>query len=82
MIRGGLVCIIYNVTLALDAHSAGDSAAVTLMSTDIERIGTGFSSVDILWAGPIEAGIAAYLLQREMGLACIAPVIISLGEPS
>ncbi|CCD53931.1 similar to ABC transporter [Botrytis cinerea T4] len=78
MIRGGLVCIIYNVTLALDAHSAGDSAAVTLMSTDIERIGTGFSSVDILWAGPIEAGIAAYLLQREMGLACIAPVIISL----
>lgn len=80
MIRGGLVCIIYNVTLSLDANSTGDSAAVTLMSTDIERIGTGLSSVDSLWAGPIEAGIAAYLLQREMGLACIAPVIISLGE--
>ncbi|THV54559.1 hypothetical protein BGAL_0024g00240 [Botrytis galanthina] len=78
MIRGGLVCIIYNVTLSLDANSTGDSAAVTLMSTDIERIGTGFSGVDSLWAGPIEAGIAAYLLQREMGLACIAPVIISL----
>ncbi|TGO26008.1 hypothetical protein BPAE_0068g00420 [Botrytis paeoniae] len=77
MIRGGLVCVIYNVTLSLDANSTGDSAAVTLMSTDIERIGTGFSSVDSLWAGPIEAGIAAYLLQ-EMGLACVAPVIISL----
>ncbi|KAF7935684.1 hypothetical protein EAE99_002664 [Botrytis elliptica] len=35
MIRGGLVCIIYNVTLSLDANSTGDSAAVTLMSTDI-----------------------------------------------
>ncbi|KAF7933004.1 uncharacterized protein EAE97_008771 [Botrytis byssoidea] len=78
MVRGGLVCVIYNVTLSLDVNSTGDSAAVTLMSTDIERIGTGFSSVDSLWAGPIEAGIATYLLQREMGLACIAPVIVSL----
>ncbi|KAI9649296.1 hypothetical protein NHQ30_001868 [Ciborinia camelliae] len=78
MIRGGLVCIIYDVTLTLDANSTGDSAAVTLMSTDIERIGTGFSTVDSLWAGPIEAGIAVYLLQRELGLACIAPVIVSL----
>jgi ATP-binding cassette subfamily C (CFTR/MRP) protein 1 len=79
MIRGALVCVIYDVTLTLDANSTGDSAAVTLMSTDIERIGSGFSSVDSLWAGPIEAGIAVYLLQRELGLACIAPVIVSLG---
>ncbi|PQE21513.1 ABC multidrug transporter protein [Rutstroemia sp. NJR-2017a BVV2] len=78
MIRGGLICVIYNVTLTLDANSTDDSAAVTLMSTDIERIGIGFSTVDSLWAGPIEAGIAVYLLQRELGLACIAPVIVSL----
>lgn len=80
MMRGGLVSIIYNVTLTLDENSTDGSAAVTLMSTDIERIGTGFSAVDSLWAGPIEAGIAVYLLRRELGLACIAPVIVSLGE--
>lgn len=77
MIRGGLISIIYDTTLTLDANSIGDSAAVTLMSVDIERIGAG---VDSLWAGPIEAGIALYLLQRELGLACLAPAIVSRGK--
>jgi ATP-binding cassette subfamily C (CFTR/MRP) protein 1 len=80
MIRGGLTCLIYNATLTLDANSIGESAAVTLMSTDIERIGAGLTTVDSLWASPIEAGIAIYLLQRELGLACVAPLITALGK--
>lgn len=80
MIRGGLTCLIYDATLNLDSNLMGDSAAITLMSTDIERIGTGFVTIDSLWAGPIEACIAIYLLERQLGIACIAPLIVSLGK--
>ena len=80
MIRGGLTCLIYNATLSLDTNSIGDSAAITLMSTDIERIGAGLTTIDSLWAGPIEAGIAIFLLQRELGMACFAPLVTALGK--
>ncbi|MCJ1286054.1 hypothetical protein MMC26_005396 [Xylographa opegraphella] len=78
MLHGGLVCLIYDTTLKIDSIEAGKLAAVTLMSTDIERIGAGFISIDSLWAGPIEAGIAIYLLELQLGPACIAPVIVAM----
>lgn len=80
MIRSGLTCLIYDTTLTLDVNSMGESAAITLMSTDIERIGAGLTTIDSLWAGPIEAGLAIYLLQRELGLACLAPLITAFGK--
>lgn len=80
MIRGGLTCLIYDVILTLDANLMGESAAITLMSADIERIGAGLTTIDSLWAGPIEVGIAIYLLQRELGLACLTLFITSLGK--
>ncbi|KAF4629350.1 hypothetical protein G7Y89_g8798 [Cudoniella acicularis] len=78
MIRGGLICLTYDATLNLDSNSMGDSASITLMSTDIERIGNGLATIDSLLAGPIEAGIAIYLLEKQLGIACIVPVLISL----
>ena len=79
MIRGGLICLIYDTTLGIDANAANNLAAVTLMSTDIDRIAAGFVSLDSMWANPIEAGIAIYLLKTQLGVACVAPVVISLG---
>lgn len=78
MIRGALTCLIYDKTLMLDPDIANDSAVVTLMSTDIERIMQGLERFDSLWASPIEIGVALYLLERELGLACLAPVVLTL----
>jgi hypothetical protein len=49
------------------------------MSTDVERISGGLVSLHDVWASPIEIGIALYLLERELGIACIAPSLLALG---
>ena len=80
MVRGTLVSKIYDKTLRLDASAAKDSAALTLMSTDVERIANGFEVFDALWADPVEIAISMYLLYREIGLAFLVPVGISVGK--
>ncbi|KAJ1707366.1 ATP-binding cassette transporter [Aspergillus flavus] len=71
LIRGGLLSLIYNQTLRL--------SAATLMSEDFDRIAVGFEHSDVVWASPIEVALAIYILYREIGLACFAPVIIVVG---
>ncbi|KAI9167867.1 ABC multidrug transporter B [Paramyrothecium foliicola] len=78
MIRGAVVGLIYDATLGLNTKAATESAALTLMSTDIERIASGFELFDCLWAGPVEIAIAVYLLYDQIQLAFLAPVIVSL----
>lgn len=80
MVRGGLISLISDVTLLLDATSSNDSAAVTLMSTDVDRIVAGLEYCDFIWASPIEIAVALYLLWREIGLSCLMPLGISLGS--
>ena len=79
MIRGGLVGIIFSKMLELNISDAQESSALTLMSTDVERIAETWSFVNELWANLIQALIAVWLLERQLGIACIAPVLISLG---
>ncbi|RMZ79569.1 hypothetical protein DV737_g3391, partial [Chaetothyriales sp. CBS 132003] len=78
MVRSAIVGLIYRTTLSLDAKKASNSAALTLMSTDLESIATGFEVFDSLWADPIEIGIAIYILYSQIGLAFVAPIIASL----
>ena len=80
MIRGGLVSLVSDATLLLDADIVKESAAVTLMSTDVDRIVAGLEMADFIWASPIETVVALYLLNREIGLACLVPLVITLGK--
>ncbi|KAB8214073.1 hypothetical protein BDV33DRAFT_228584 [Aspergillus novoparasiticus] len=76
IIRGGLLSLIYNQTLRLSASTLADHSAATLMSEDFDRIAAGFEHSDVVWASPIEVALAIYILYREIGLACFAPVAI------
>ncbi|KAF5649387.1 canalicular multispecific organic anion transporter 1 [Fusarium sp. NRRL 52700] len=78
MVRASLVSLIYDRTLKLDLVEAKDSAALTLMSTDVERIGQGLQFIHEIWATPAEFGVAIFLLQREVALGSLAPVVIVL----
>src|ERR1700744_1123941 len=80
MIRGGLVSMLYSKTAEVDASSIDPSTSVILMSADIERITTGWEKVHELWANIIEIGLAIYLLQRELGVACTIPVGVAVCE--
>lgn len=74
MTRSILVTEIF--TKATKAHIAigDDSAALTLMSTDIERIRVGFRSLHETWASMIQAALAAWMLYNRLGVVFVAPI--------
>ncbi|PYH48181.1 ABC transporter-like protein [Aspergillus saccharolyticus JOP 1030-1] len=78
MIRGGLISLLYDKTLKLNVESITDSAAITLMTTDIDGIATNWVNVHEIWASPLDVGIGIYLLKRKLGVACVAPVALAL----
>jgi ATP-binding cassette, subfamily C (CFTR/MRP), member 1 len=71
--------LIYQETMRVRTVDLGETTAVALMGTDIERIGQSFRSMHEAWAAPIEVGVGIWLLERQLSLACIAPVVIIFG---
>jgi len=43
-----------------------------------ETICVGFASIHELWAVPVELGLALWLLQRQLGLAFLAPGAVAM----
>ncbi|KAK3311928.1 ABC transporter [Apodospora peruviana] len=76
MTRGGLVAVIYERLIQLRTVDLNDSAAVTLMSTDIERIRFGLLNLHEFWAVPIEVALASWLLYNQLGVAFVAPLVV------
>ncbi|GKZ24862.1 hypothetical protein AbraIFM66951_001707 [Aspergillus brasiliensis] len=85
-IRGSLLAGIYEQTLKLRSSDMGTDTAITLMGTDVERISTSLRDIHEVWASPIDIGLALWLLERQLAVSCIMPVILSLDleieEPS
>lgn len=78
-VRACLVSAISRKTASLDALAIGDpKAAVTLMSADVERITDGLRPIHDIWASLLQIGIALYLLEQQMGTACVVPVALSV----
>jgi len=80
-VRGGLIALIYEQSLSLRSVDAGDITAVAVMSTDVERIVDGLQTLHETWASLLDIAVAVWLLERQMGLACVAPVVLVLGKP-
>ncbi|KAG0160666.1 hypothetical protein PDIDSM_8196 [Penicillium digitatum] len=53
-----------------------ESAALTLMSTDMERIDMGFRNLHEIWASLVQAALAGWMLYNRIGVAFVAPVAI------
>lgn len=69
--------MIYTKTTDLSITALNESAAVTLMSSDVETICQGLANVHEIWAVPIELVIALYLLDRQLGVAFFAPALVA-----
>lgn len=80
MNRGMLVSAIFKHTLELDLATAKQSAAVTLMSTDVDSIGAAFTTIHDLWVGIIELAIGVYLLARYVGPAAFLVAVPAVCE--
>lgn len=77
-IRMGLVGVIYNRCLTIEAGILDDSAAVTLMSSDTEDAASSGALFHQLWSEVLELCIGIYLLGRELGWVCIFPLLVVL----
>ncbi|KAL3488090.1 P-loop containing nucleoside triphosphate hydrolase protein [Aspergillus germanicus] len=78
MIRGAIVSMVYNKACTLNLKDADPAESVTLMSADIERIVQGLQTMHEIWANVAEIALAVFLLERELGIACVVPVGVSV----
>ncbi|KAI3011010.1 hypothetical protein CBS147346_1211 [Aspergillus niger] len=79
-VRSGLIAMVFNQTSRLKASDINDSAAITLMGTDVERIVQSQKTIHETWATILEVGIAIWLLERQLLIACVVPAIIAIGS--
>lgn len=78
MVRGCLVSAVYTKTTELQSLAGDDAAAITLMSTDIERVTAGLEKMHDFWADMLQVGLGCWLLQRKLGSAFLAPIVVVL----
>lgn len=76
MARGSLASAIYKKSTLARLDAADDSAAVTLMSTDVEKIRFGLLFIHEFWVNLIQAAISSWLLYRVLGPAFAASIIV------
>lgn len=78
MARGCLVTAVYVKTTELQSLAGDDAAAITLMSTDIERVTSGMEKMHDIWADILQVALGCWLLRRKLGSAFLAPVVVVL----
>ncbi|OAA71991.1 ABC transporter [Akanthomyces lecanii RCEF 1005] len=81
MTRGGLIGLIYTKLTRSRAGAAEnrDSAVITLIESDVERIAeTWYLLTSHLWACILQLGLSVWLLERQIGVICIAPIILAI----
>ncbi|KAJ5950082.1 hypothetical protein N7454_001666 [Penicillium verhagenii] len=76
MVRGSLVSMIFDKTLRMGTSAASDASAVTLMSTDMERIGDGLLDMHETYSNFAEVVLALIFLTRLLGVATIASTVL------
>lgn len=76
MARTILVTEVYRKATRIRIGAEDEKAAITLMSTDIERIVVGFMFLHDIWASFIQVGIASWMLYQQLGVAFVAPMAL------
>ncbi|KAL8722266.1 MAG: hypothetical protein Q9225_001213 [Loekoesia sp. 1 TL-2023] len=78
MARGGLISMMFDKTPLVQANGADPASSLTLMSADIERITNGWQTMHECWANVVEVAVAIYLLERQLGVACVIPLGVAI----
>ena len=82
MFRGAMVSLIYTRTLKLQAGIYDESAALTLMSADLNRITNTMIVIVQVWAQVVEVALGIWLLERQLGWVCVAPIVVVMSKAS
>ncbi|KAK6075818.1 ABC transporter [Seiridium cupressi] len=77
-VRAGLISLVYQQTVQTRSIDLGDTTGLTLMGTDVDRIVLAFRSLHEVWASLLEMFLAIYLLERQLGVPCVMPGLLTL----
>lgn len=80
MVRGGLISMLTRKTTDLSVRDVDPASSITLMSADVERIVQGWQTMHEMWANLAEIAVAIVLLEAQLGISCLVPVGVSIGE--
>jgi ATP-binding cassette, subfamily C (CFTR/MRP), member 1 len=79
IIRGSLISIVCGKTLTLSPDGLNESAALAMVTTDVETVVLGFEDIHEVRVNAVQLAFAIWLLEQRIICACVGPVIISLG---
>lgn len=79
MVRGSLITLIFEKTLRMSTSAVADASALTLMSTDIDRIGNGLVDMHETYSNLTEVVLALWFLARLLNVAMISSTVLVLG---
>lgn len=79
-IRGALIPLIVKKTLVVPRATVNESAAVTLMSTDVEGILAGIPEVHAVCGSYLDVGIGFYILSRMREESAPAILLCVIGK--
>ena len=63
----------------MDVKASISAKTITLTSVDCERITRGLMDLHELWANVMQVAIATWQIETQLGVACIAPIVVTLG---
>ncbi|KAG2163329.1 hypothetical protein VTO58DRAFT_110787 [Aureobasidium pullulans] len=78
MLRGTLITAVYGKAINLSTVEKDNKASLTLISTDVERTIRGLIDLHEMWANIFQVAVVTWLIEIELGAACVGPVIIAL----
>jgi ATP-binding cassette, subfamily C (CFTR/MRP), member 1 len=71
--------VVYAKALTLPITNANESAAMSLMGTDVQRIAETFWQLIIeVFPSMAQLCIAVYLLFAQLGVVCVAPILVTI----
>lgn len=75
-IRGATIAAVHSHALRLPSTQLEDGKALTLITADVTRLTFSLQHIDDVFATPFEVAIAIFLLERQIGVSCVAPVAV------
>jgi ATP-binding cassette subfamily C (CFTR/MRP) protein 1 len=80
-VRGILISALHSQSLVLSKTQLSEGNVLTLVSTDVLRIGMSLQRVGEIFAAPFEIIGAVALLAHQIGVSCVAPVAVGIIVP-
>ncbi|UKZ49169.1 hypothetical protein TrVGV298_003412 [Trichoderma virens] len=76
MLRSTLHTAIFRKTTEISLAAGKADTAITLMSTDLDRVVAGFRVIHEMWAITSQVAIGCFLLQRQVGVSFVSPIAV------